>query len=53
MWVLVRGGKIVRAELYDPTRNRIEVFPADVGRSWAVNVDLAAGEIAEGVILAG
>jgi hypothetical protein len=53
MWVLVRKGHIVRAELYDPVTNRIEVFPRDLSRQWAVNVRLAAGEIAEGVLLAG
>jgi hypothetical protein len=41
LWLLVRQGRLVRAELYVPVLDRIEVWPADVLRAWAVNAPLA------------
>lgn len=51
-WVLIRGGRIVRAEQFVAELNRIVVWPADVARQWALNVKLAAADLRKGVMFA-
>jgi hypothetical protein len=52
IWVLVRKGWIVRAELWDPERLRFAVFPPNPARAWALNFPNAAADVAKGVRLA-
>jgi hypothetical protein len=53
LWLLIRRGKIVRAELYDNETGHIVIWPNDVTIIGQVAVDLREAVIAEGVVLAG
>ena len=52
-WVLIRKGRIVRAEQYVAEIDRIIVWPADIARQWQANIGLTMRDLKEGVMLAG